>query len=403
MRIAIVNSWYYPNMKGGAEQSTKLIAESLAQNGNSICVLTGDGEKTPNFEVINKNIKIFRIQTRITRSASNRFVSKILDKLFDMENYSIVDKLNTFFQKFKPDVVYTNSLTGLSPIVWKIAVQNGIPVVHTVRDYSLISPRGIAEFGPWYKPYELFRRFYAHQTKVLSKNVNFVTAPSRLTLETIIKDGHFTESQKQVVVNAVPLALDDVKKNIDFHRTNFKINKHVRAIFVGRLIKIKGIEELLNAFSEIPNNNLELVICGDGPLRDELEKKFSADTRIRFTGQLNQENLLEEFKFSDFCVFPSIWDEPFGRVIIEANMNGLPVLATNHGGVPEIMKRLKSGPVVDPEDEGSFKQKLNEMFIKHSYEDYYANILRNISYYSLESQRHAFEKIFLELVKRNED
>ena len=61
---------------------------------------------------------------------------------------------------------------------------------------------------------------------------------------------------------------------------------------------------------------------------------------------------------------PSLWNEPFSRVIIEAYSYGIPVVASNRGGMPEIVEERKTGFLFDPEDEVSLRESIN-LFLKN--------------------------------------
>ena len=117
-------------------------------------------------------------------------------------------------------------------------------------------------------------------------------------------------------------------------------------IYVGRVSKEKNIEVMLKAFSLLLESGCEadLIVVGDGPLRDELELKYN-DPQIIFTGYLYGDELASAYASSDLFVFPSLTDT-FGNVVLEAHACGLPAIVSNEGGPQEIVESHESGLVV---------------------------------------------------------
>lgn len=118
-------------------------------------------------------------------------------------------------------------------------------------------------------------------------------------------------------------------------------------VFLGRLVSDKGVELAIQAFSNIafanPVPGLEnssLTIIGTGPDRPHLERlvaELPEPGRIRFTGPLRDEALVNELNRHTFQFIPSTWEEPFGIVALEGIACGLIPIASNGGGLPEAL------------------------------------------------------------------
>ncbi len=127
-----------------------------------------------------------------------------------------------------------------------------------------------------------------------------------------------------------------------------------------RLIAKKGLDTTLRAFKEIAKTKprAELVIAGDGPLRQELETlaiDLGVIKQVRFTGFLTQEQLRREVYRSHFFLHPSRTSvdgnrEGIPNSLLEAMASGAPVIATRHGGIPEAISSGESGLLVDEND-----------------------------------------------------
>lgn len=118
-------------------------------------------------------------------------------------------------------------------------------------------------------------------------------------------------------------------------------------MYSGRIDIYKGVLELVEAFKKIDNLSTKLIIVGkswfdESDCRDEYTEKIKIvaeeiKDRIIFTGFIDSEHMPLMYQISDCLVIPSIWEEPFGVVALEGMASGLPILATNSGGLMEIV------------------------------------------------------------------
>jgi glycosyltransferase involved in cell wall biosynthesis len=124
----------------------------------------------------------------------------------------------------------------------------------------------------------------------------------------------------------------------------------------GSLFKTKGQEHLIKAFPAILKKypDARILIAGDGSERKNLEKlseSIEGGQKIIFAGK--RKDMANIMKSIDIMVVPSVWEEPFGLVNVEAMYAGVPVIASNVGGIPEIIEDSKTGLLVPPGDEAA--------------------------------------------------
>ena len=132
-----------------------------------------------------------------------------------------------------------------------------------------------------------------------------------------------------------------------------------RILFVGRHIERKGIPFLIRAMEKLENPaDWELRIVGTGDVTEAL-KAEAADSaqaeRIVFTGKLSSEELAREYLGADLFVLPAIVDskgdtEGLGVVLIEAVAAGLPLVASDVGGIPDVVTDGETGLLVPEKD-----------------------------------------------------
>lgn len=135
-------------------------------------------------------------------------------------------------------------------------------------------------------------------------------------------------------------------------------------VFVGRLVSVKGLPDLLHAFSLLSARRprLQLVCIGDGPLRpqlDALAHELSLGPRIRFAGSLAAQGVADWLAASDLLCLPS-HSEGLPNCLVEALAAGRPVVATNVGGIPEILD-ASCGRMVPPRDPEALAEALQEV------------------------------------------
>ena len=130
-----------------------------------------------------------------------------------------------------------------------------------------------------------------------------------------------------------------------------------RILFVGRHIERKGLEYLIRAASKLDPNRFEVRIVGKGDLTPALQNlaKTIAPQTVLFTGSLSAEALATEYKTANCFVLPAIVDskgdtEGLGVVLIEAMEYGLPVIASDVGGISDVVIHEKTGLLVPEKD-----------------------------------------------------
>jgi glycosyltransferase involved in cell wall biosynthesis len=113
--------------------------------------------------------------------------------------------------------------------------------------------------------------------------------------------------------------------------------------YVGRLIPEKGVDVAIRAIAEArrQGSSVRLEVIGDGPelpVLQELAQRELPDSLCVFVGALNPDLALARMGLADAVIVPSVWSEPAGFVVLEAMALGVPVIATDAGGIPEIAR-----------------------------------------------------------------
>lgn len=237
-------------------------------------------------------------------------------------------------------------------------------------------------------------------------------ALSKFTQKKLIDGGFVLPENVEFLYNGVDLSNfkktlteDEIKEMKK--KYNIKDDEKV-ILFCGRTVKEKGVKELLLAFKNIYLQcNAKLLIIGNSGFANsittpydkelyDISKEFS--DRIIFTGHVYNKELYKFYSMADIAVFPHIWDEAFGLVIVEAMSTGKPIITTMSGAIPEIVIK-DCGIILQKEDKELLVKELSESMIKLLSDEelckkYSENAKKRAEYFSAE----AYYKNYVEVL-----
>lgn len=148
---------------------------------------------------------------------------------------------------------------------------------------------------------------------------------------------------------------------VDAHKPVKRNNKKVVFVSTSRLVKAKGIGELIEAFKLMDDANAVLRLCGDGPDAAHFKALAEGVQNIEFLGHVN--NVANALETSDVFVHPT-YREGFGLSLVEAEMCSLPIIASNIDSIPEIVQDGVSGILVKPRDTEDLAKAMAELMTK---------------------------------------
>ena len=362
MKVLVIGS-VYPRFHEDAEVPwLRTSVAHLKQAGVDIQVLAPAYKGLKSHEIDGVKVNRFRYAPAIWEFLTHEegAPSKMANKPW-LQLLAIPYIISGFFKcigicrKFRPDVIHAHWPFPHAYIALGAAKLFRIPLVLNFHGAELLLIRK----KKWVKPLLKFAigqaqavfansSFTAGKIKAL-RNVDVEWSPYGTTLESNGKVGEPAEPTQ------VPHPIND----------KFKI------LFVGRHIERKGIGYLIEAAKYLPRDKFEIRIVGVGDLTDKLkaqaaEVASAAETHgnhepsfepaeIIFTGKLSPEELANEYKTANVFTLPAIVDskgdtEGLGVVLIEAMELGLPVVASNVGGIPDVVVDGESGILVPEKD-----------------------------------------------------
>ena len=330
MNILLINTLYYPEHIGGAELSVQALAEGLSQNHNVI-VLTLNELKDKIYTLNGVKIYSLKIRNKYWPYDKNKSISKWQKLAWhynDIDNHLYDKVLTNTLADEKPDLIHTHNLSGFSPRIFSLF--KTIPLVHTLRDYYLMCPSSTM-YKNDKKCGGLCRscRVFSKPKRGLSKSVNYVVGISDYILQKHKDFGYFEGLPSSVVYNGI-----DSNRSL---RVELLQKRELHTFgFIGRLSHEKGVDLLLESFKLLQQhiNVIKLVIAGSGDLEYVNYLKEKAGDNVLFLGHVDS---VDFYKKVDVVVVPSLWEEPFGRVVVEAQLNNCLVLGARNGGIIELL------------------------------------------------------------------
>jgi glycosyltransferase involved in cell wall biosynthesis len=316
MKVLQLTAHFYPNLGGVETHLNDLVAELQQRNIQTYvltyCPLTTKA-KWKIYEK-QKNLSILRIPW--IRGLFYMFVTHpMIEFLYLLPGLLCVTPF--IILTFRPNSIHTHGLVaGFVGVFWgKIFRKKVIITTHSI--YHFPKSGLYHDFVSW-----LFR--HTDHILVLSQQskdeVERLGIPSR-------KITVFTYWVNQELFKPM---------NRQKQRIKFDIGKEYTVLFVGRLITEKGVLVLLDAFNQI-ETGMKLLIAGDGPLKQYVQENERKNSHIKYLGKVEQKDLPSLYNAADVVVVPSIHEEGFGRIILEALSCGTPVIASKRGGIIEAM------------------------------------------------------------------
>ncbi|MDO5542829.1 MAG: glycosyltransferase family 4 protein [Acinetobacter sp.] len=342
-------------------------------------------KQASNIEIIHQNTALkYRVITEI--NLFSRIFSGVKDGLRNFLFFLY------YLVKYKPDVVHLTSSGSFGlfkDVLFGIVARLfGIPFVIHFR-FGRIPELCLKKNWEW---------------KLLKKVINLSSSAIVLDIEShsTLSNNHFNNIY--IVPNPMPLIVEEkMGKLIDKN----KLNKNFfNIIFVGHVIKNKGIFELVKALCHL-NNIDELVIVGpfEAEIREELiNLSGSKSKKLRFTGTLEKHQVLAEMEKAKMLVLPS-YTEGFPNVIIEAMAMRCPIIATNVGAIPDMLNNGSNQPaglVIEPKSVEALIYAINFMISNPDQAEVFTcnAFLKVKNEYTLEKICDQYENIWKNSVNR---
>ncbi len=318
------------NTFGGASVRALSILSQMPQGTGALVSL----EKSPvTNHAIKNGIKVYTV-------AKNKFDPRIIFnilKIIKKENYNVLDTQN-IQSKF-----WACFVSWYAKIV----------LVSTLNSYYKFEHNNSFK-GRIYQKLETISQIVTDRNIVVSSEIQ----------NHLMKDG--VKSKDIVLIpNAVDPNISHIARDKSWLCTKLNISRDCTiCCSIGRLVEAKAFDVLIQSAARIQQTEIHYIIVGEGPLRDDLEKRtkqLELESQIHLIGYQERNETLKILVSSDIFVISSI-TEGTPIVLFEAAALSVPIIATKVGGIPEMVRNNEHALLVEPADESGLSNAIMTMY-----------------------------------------
>lgn len=317
MNFCLFCANYLPNL-GGVERYVYNLSKQLIKLGHSVTVVTSNVFDLPYYEVDENGIEIFRLPCYDFMKGRYPILNKNakfkeLDKKLSQKHFDLV----VINARFYIHSLYAANFASKNKIKC-ITIEHGsthLSVDNKILDFFVAQ----------------VEHFITVLLKKKCKDYYAVSNAAGKWSE------HFGIKSKGTLYNAVDI--ENIKqleaKPVCDYKKELSIPDDATVItFTGRLLKIKGVYELLDAYNALNRDDIYLIYAGDGPEMDELKKHSTKN--VIFLGQIDFEHIISLLRQSDIYCLPSV-SEGMSTSVLEAIATNTFVITTYNGGARELI------------------------------------------------------------------
>ncbi|MFI3215054.1 MAG: glycosyltransferase family 4 protein [Eubacteriales bacterium] len=345
MKILIASDFYKPTINGVVTSILNL-KEGLELLGHEVRVLT-----------LSTSIKTYEEDGVYYISSINA------EKIYPDARFTIPNKKKAIEDiiEWGPDVIHTQNEFSTFFMARIIAKELSIPIVHTYHtvytDYTHY----------FFKSKKVGKTVVLICTKLLGRSVSTIIAPTEKIYKILKRYGvkcPVTTIPSGISLENFYVEID--KKECEEIKRNLRIpENHLTLLSVSRIGREKRVDELIQYMKRLKGENISLVIVGDGPEREKLQrlvKKSGLSNQVKFTGMIAPSQVPTYYKMADLFVSAST-SEAQGLTYIESLAAGTPILCKQDDCLDGVLEEMKNGYAFI--NEAEFLQKL-EYFRKHA-------------------------------------
>jgi glycosyltransferase involved in cell wall biosynthesis len=369
MKILMINSFNY--LRGGAERCFLDLSDLLRANGHEVIPFCMDHPQNLPSEYSDYFVPYADFPTELARPGLRPKLGVAERVLYSREARRQIERLIADTQ---PDLAHVHGfIHEMSTSILPALKAAGVPVVQTLHDYKIVCPNttfvsdeSICESCLGHRYYNIVTKrckrgslmasvlagaeMYFHEWLGLYEpNVDLFISPSQFLADKVREHGVRTP------VVTIPNFI-----NPDAFRPNY--DKDDYFIYVGRLVRVKGVFTLFEAMRQLPPTTT-LYLAGSGEVEAEL--KALAETHnlpnIHFLGHLNTADLTALMQKAAFTVVPSEWYENYSMTVIESLASGTPVVGAAIGGIPEQVRDGWNGRLFPSGDAAALAAQIQSM------------------------------------------
>lgn len=356
MRILHISWEFPPVMYGGLGRHVKALATAQAAAGHDVTVLTQDSEdsRDRDDEQLTDGVRVVRARER--GQAQERTIDNLIPWVESMQR-AMVTRSRPLIDSWRPDVVHAHDWV-VGDAARAVRRLSGAPLMATVHATEAGRHQGWI-VGP------LSHEVHAREWRLVHGADDVIVCSNAMRDEVTTAFGGL-DTEPNVIPNGVDLrAWRVTPAQRERARQRWAADGLPLVVCSGRLVWEKGMQTLIDAIPEIRKRHpgTRALVAGRGPLEGELRQRIrdrNVGTAVDLLGFLPEEELRTLVSAGDCAVVPSVY-EPFGLVAAEAAALGTPVVASNTGGLADVIVHGRTGRLVTPQDAHSLAEGVSQI------------------------------------------
>ena len=356
MRLLTISAFYPPFVIGGAEICARNLSTWFAARGDEVAVMTA--APTPAdacWDVPHDGVRLFRVTTPhlypVARARDQPGWKKMLWHAQDVLDPRTMAAFDRVLDAVRPDMIHIHWIQGLGYRGLSSIARRGIPTAITLHDLAYPCLRTT-----------MFRNGEECRGQCLDCRAS--ASVKNRYLAAIDRVGFIAPSRAILAQAARFMPIGD---RPTFHIPNpniYPVSRlhhapagHLRLVFVGRLERTKGIIFLLDEVLAplAPGGGFTIEVLGKGPDEQALRARYAGQSWVTIRGQVPLDQVADAMATADLCLMPSLWAENSPGVVFQALAASLPVMASDKGGLPELIVEGHNGLLLPPGDAAAWQ------------------------------------------------
>lgn len=378
MRILVI-TYEYPPIGGGGGHSAKYLCQSMARRGHEVRVVSAHMRGLPKQEEL-EGVRIIRLPSA-RRKAYQADLLAMSGYILAACFYFVIH-----LRHWKPDVVHVHFAVPSGPAAWFYHHLSQIPYVLTVHLGDV--PGGVPEktdrWFHWVFPF----------TKPIWRQARRVVAVSNYT--------------RQLALARYPMDIEVIHNGIESSQISPGLppaHNPLRLVFIGRFMAQKNPLQVVESLARLRHIGWECTMIGDGPLRqqvEELVRRYKLVGRICFEGWLDHQDVINKLSQSEILLMPSL-SEGLPIVGIDALANGLAIIASRVGGLPELVEEGNNGYLIESGDIEGFAQAIQVLLTdRQKLHSFRQASWKKASLFDLDRITEAYERVFQQAIENRQ-
>jgi glycosyltransferase involved in cell wall biosynthesis len=373
MRVLVVTNFFPPQYMGGAELSAFNSCRGLLQRGVEVSVLVVNNRlpEPVDIQYDVQEIPVHKV-TYVSPLANHSLV-----QTFDPRAYRIVA---AEIGRVRPDLVHVHNVSGATLAPFVACQRLGVPVVLTLHDHWLLCPNNMLYRGDGsvcdpaqssggckqcFRRYDFWARIPRRRQVFarLVRDVRVFVSPSQKLVDLHVAAG-YDRRRFQVVPYGADAARSRTCSDPLLQEYHQERGRFHTLLFAGAVVETKGIQTLIEALPLLIRyvDRFRLLVAGWGDPRILAALRRFNPTAVNLLGRVPFEEMRALYTVADLTVVPSVWYDNSPMVIYESLLAGTPVLGSDIGGIPELIRPGQTGYLFPAGDASALIERVIQHF-----------------------------------------